>query len=75
MVNGLQQIRIAMLGISGLLVNICIAIPSTASPTTTGGAAGATTAATPQQTHNAAAVIAFQPWQLLFAVFGSLALL
>lgn len=56
-------------------MNICIAIPSTASPTTGGGSAGATTAATPQQTHNAAAVIAFQPWQLLFAVFGGLALL
>jgi hypothetical protein len=82
----MRLIAIRRIDISGLLVNICIAIPdtlttstapaltATATPTST-----SSSTATPKPTKNAAAVSAsFQSWKFLvapFAVFGGLALL
>lgn len=57
-------------------MNICIALPDTGPPATP--TSTHSSSASPQPTKNAAAMIGFQPWQLLvvpFAAFGGLALL
>jgi hypothetical protein len=69
--------------ISGLLLNICIALPdaltsSIASALTVTATPTSTSSASAKPTKNAAANAAFQPWQLLvvpFAVFGGLVVL
>jgi hypothetical protein len=82
----MELITIRRIDISGLLVNICIAIPdalttsiasaltATATPTST-----SSSTASPKPTKNAAAGSAsFQSWEFLIAplaVFGGLALL
>jgi hypothetical protein len=70
--------QITSLDISGLLLNICIALPDTGPPATATLTSTPSSSASPQPTKNAAAMIGFQPLQLLvvpFAAFGGLALL
>jgi hypothetical protein len=77
------KLIIMRIDISGLLVNICIALPEAlttaiASALTATATATPTSTSSPRPTKNAATNIAFRPWELLvvpFAVFGGLALL